>query len=245
MLGMNRLIMGKNCICEVLESAPDRLIEVFMHQEGGPLWDACRAAGVRVRVESKGRLSKMVDSDSHQSVVARVHEKEPVDLREFLARERESGLVVMLDSIFDPHNMGAILRACECFGADLVVYSKNRGTDVTPTVTKTSAGASELVPLCKVSNLAETVSAFQKADFWVVAAELSKRSQPLSRLNFPEKTLLVVGSEGKGIQPLISKRCDHHVVIPMSGRIDSLNVSQATAVLLSAYRTANPSNSTT
>jgi len=228
--------MGKNCIAELLEREPERLVEVYTAHSSGDLFDALKRAHVRVHDRSKGALSKMVDSDSHQSFVARVNERPTVDLKQFLSVEREKSLVVMLDSIFDPHNMGAILRAAECFGADLVVYSKNRGTDITPTVTKTSAGATELVPLCKVSNLAETVTVFQKGDYWAVAAELSKRSQPLSQLQFPEKTLLIVGSEGKGIQPLISKRCDHHVEIPMLGKIDSLNVSQATAVLLAAYR---------
>jgi 23S rRNA (guanosine2251-2'-O)-methyltransferase len=234
----NYYIMGKNSIRELLRTSPERIIEVYTCQssEKDPLLGELSKKRIPLREVNKNKLTDMVNSDSHQSFVAAVKEKAPVDLKQFLKQTLSHSLVVMLDSIYDPQNMGAILRAAECFGADLVVYSKNRGTDVTPVVTKTSSGATELVPICKVSNLAETVKLFQEAGYWAVAAEGGAKSSGIYSFDFPEKTLLILGSEGEGVQQILSKNADFHVSIPMLGQIDSLNVSQAAAVFLSHYR---------
>lgn len=232
-----QLIMGRNCLFEVLKASPERLIEVYTSQKSGDaLYDALIKEGIRLIDTPKKKLNHMVDSESHQSYVAKVKPRPLIEVKDFLREEKDPSLVLMLDSIFDPQNLGAILRAAVCFGVDLVIYSKNRGADITPTVSKTSAGATELIPISKVSNLAETQKAFQKADYFAIGAEISDKSLSLYDFQFPEKTLLIMGSEGKGIQPLLSKKCDGHIYIPMLGNIDSLNVSQATAVLLSSYR---------
>ena len=232
-----QLIMGRNCITEVLTHAPERIIEVYTAQKSkvDALYAALQKRGVRVSQVSKGDLAQMVNSESHQGYVAAVRERDEPDLRDFLeeSQEKERSVVLMLDSIYDPQNLGAIIRAAECFGVDLVVFSKNRGADITPVATKTSAGATELVPILKVSNLVETLKAFQKEDFWAVALEAREHSQPLRGFEFPQKMVLVLGSGGKGIQPLLSKTCDFYLSIPMRGKIDSLNVSQAAAVTLS------------
>jgi len=232
-----QLIMGRNCLFEILKASPERLIEVYTSQKSGDaLYDALIKEGIRLIDTPKKKLNHLVDSESHQSYVAKVKPRPLIEVKDFLREEKDASLVLMLDSIFDPQNLGAILRAAVCFGVDLVIYSKNRGADITPTVSKTSAGATELIPISKVSNLAETQKAFQKADYFAIGAEISDKTQSLYDFQFPEKTLLIMGSEGKGIQPLLSKKCDGHIYIPMLGNIDSLNVSQATAVLLSSYR---------
>lgn len=240
MSNRNYYIMGKNSIRELLRTSPERIVEVFTchSSEKDPLQAELSKQRIPIREVNKNRLTEMVNSDSHQSFVAAVKEKPPIELKQFLksAAEKKLSLVVMLDSIYDPQNMGAILRASECFAADLVVYSKNRGTDITPVVTKTSSGASELIPICKVSNLAETLKLFQEAGYWVVSAEGGSKSSDIYSFDFPEKTLLILGSEGEGVQQILSKNSDFHVSIPMLGKIDSLNVSQASAVFLSHYR---------
>lgn len=232
-----QLIMGRNCIAEVLKRAPERLIEVYTSQKSGgdALYAALLQKGVKVRQVSKMELAQMVNSESHQGFVASVRPREEADLRDFLeeSRDKERSVVLMLDSIFDPQNLGAILRAAECFGVDLVVFSKNRGADITPVATKTSAGATELVPIAKVSNLVETLKTLQQEEFWAVACEAREHSQELGTFEFPQKMVLVLGSEGTGIQKLLSKTCDYHLSIPMRGQIDSLNVAQAAAVILS------------
>lgn len=233
--------MGRNCITEVLRASPERIVEVYTCQKPGEdsLYEQLLKQRILVSARFKNQLTHMVESESHQSYVAAVKERIYPSSKEFLEQSKlkEHSLVLMLDSIYDPQNLGAILRAAECFGVDLVIYSKNRGADITPTVTKTSAGASELVPICKVSNLADTLQAFQKSGYWAVSAAIGEKSQSLYQLQYPEKTLLIVGSEGKGIQPLLTKKSDFHVMIPMLGQIDSLNVAQATAIMLNGYRT--------
>ncbi len=235
-----RFIMGRNCIAEVLKAHPKRIDAVYTSQKpgGDALYSALESSGIRLIDTPKKKLTQMVDSESHQSYVAAVQELPFIQVKDFIesSKDKTHSLVLLLDSIYDPQNLGAMMRAAECFGVDLVIYSKNRGTDITPVTTKTSAGATELVPISKVSNLVETVKAFQQADYWAIATDVGEKSQSLYELKFPEKTLIVMGSEGKGLQPILSKKCDFHVSIPMLGNIDSLNVSQATAVLLNSYR---------
>lgn len=235
-----RYIMGRNCIREVLKKSPERLVSVYTTPQcrSDSLYKELKKASILIKEESKQDLSQRVDSDSHQSYVATVKERHTPTLKEFIKKveERSSAFVLLLDSIYDPQNLGAILRAAECFGVDLVIFSKNRGTDLTPTVAKTSVGATELVPILKVSNLVDAATTLKKAGFWLSAAEAREDSQDLNTFIFEEKSALVLGSEGKGIQPLLSKTCDFHLQIPMFGEIDSLNVSQATAVFLSNYR---------
>lgn len=228
------MIMGKHTVEELLKSAKERLLNVYTYKKEDPLYSLLQKEGVKVHFVPKPKLTSLVQSESHQGFVAEVRERETVDLKAFLENVPEKSLVVMCDSITDPQNFGTILRACECFGVDALVYSKNRNVGLTPVVSKASVGGSELVPLIPVSNLADTMKKFQDAGYFSVAAERSDKS--LYSFEFPRKTLLILGAEGKGIQPLLSKKSDFRIEIPMHGSIDSLNVSQATAVLLSAWR---------
>ncbi|MCB1106566.1 MAG: 23S rRNA (guanosine(2251)-2'-O)-methyltransferase RlmB [Chlamydiia bacterium] len=221
---MTRLIMGKHAIEEVVKRDPERIIEIYSHQKEHPF---------KVTVVPKQNLSKMVSSESHQGLVAKVKEREFLTPKEFLKGSPEKSVVLMVDSIQDPQNFGAILRAAECFGTSGVIYSTNRNVGLTPVVSKASVGASEIVPLLPVSNLADTLKKFQEGGYFSVAAEVKKGAHMLTSFEFPEKTLLIMGAEGSGIQPILSKNSDFHVMIPMQGSIDSLNVSQATAVFLS------------
>ncbi len=229
-----RWIMGKNCIAEVMKSAPERIIRIFAIKED-PLFKSFKKE--KIAYISKQKLTDLVHSESHQGIAAQVVEKEMLSLCDFCKslQDKERSIVLMLDSIFDPQNFGALLRAAECFGVDGVIYSKNRGCDLTPVVAKASVGASELIPLVKVSNLAEAAEKLKENGFWTVCTSVEPDAQPIDHFTYPEKTLLIMGSEGKGIQRLLLKRADFKVYIPMLGNIDSLNVSQATAVFLSKF----------
>jgi len=237
-----QLIIGRNCIREVLRATPERIVEVCTCHKlpDDSLYADLLQNGVKIREVQKKELARMVESESHQSYVAVVKRREQPDLKQFLkkSQDADTSVVLMLDSIYDPQNLGAIIRAAECFGVDLVVFSKNRGAAITPVATKTSAGGTELVPIIAVSNLVSTLKAFQKEGYWGAAADVGERSQSVYEFDFPNKIVIVMGSEGKGIQPLLSKTCDFHLSIPMLGNIDSLNVSQASAVLLSCCRQA-------
>ncbi len=235
-----RLVMGKNCLKELLKNDPKRIVEVYTcnQSDKDELQQKLQKLSIPIKKISKKMLDNLVDSTSHQSYAAAVKERGRIELKDFFYKKQEadSSLVVMLDSIFDPQNFGAILRACECFGVDLVIYSKNRGCEITPVVSKTSSGASEFVPIIKVSNLADTLNVFKDEGYLVVSSALAQGSQSLFDFEFPKKTLLIFGSEGKGIQPLLLKKSDFIVQIPMLGKIDSLNVSQAASVFLSHYK---------
>lgn len=232
-----RLVMGKNCVSEVVKHAIERLVRVYTAKRDmqDPLLVLLREAGIPVHQVPPHELTEYVQSDSHQSYVAVLKEKPQTSLADFLAKPRERSLVLALDSINDPQNFGTLFRAAECFGADAVVWSKNRGCGLTPTVAKASVGASELVTGITVSNLAEAIRKFQEEGYQAVVADIDETAQSLGEFTFPDKTLLVVGSEGKGPRPLIKKLADAKVYIPMKGKIDSLNVSQATTVLLSKW----------
>lgn len=236
------MVMGKNCIREILDHAPERLIKVFTSKQDptkpDSLLEDLKAKKIPIEVLDKDKLTSLVESDSHQSFVAQVRNSGTTELSTFLQKSasKKKSLVLALDCIFDPQNLGALLRAADCFGVDAVLWSKNRGTDVTPVVSKASVGASELIEIIKVSNLVEAMKKFQKADYWTVTAEVDETSQNLYSFDFPDKTLLVMGSEGKGVQNLVSKNADFKVYISMLGKINSLNVSQATSVFLSHWR---------
>lgn len=239
----DQLVMGLHAITELFRHAPKKILRVYTsiklagERKGGILRD-CEKWEIPVEQTSEEALSRMCGSDSHQSFAAHIQGRTFLDVKQFLrsVEEKERVLVLLCDQIFDPQNFGALIRSAECFGVDGIVWSKNRGSDLTPVSAKASCGASEWMPLIRVSNLAESVSQFQENGFEVVAATLQEGSENAFHFHFAPKTVLVVGSEGEGIQPLILKRADHCIHIPLAGKIGSLNVSAAAASLLTCYR---------
>lgn len=157
-----------------------------------------------------------------------------VSFEGFLAEAREEGLVLMLDHIEDPQNLGAILRSADAFGADLVILPTRRASPLGEAAARTSAGASAWVPLVFVANLADAARRLQDGGFWVYAADMG--GAPLSGLRLPAKTCFILGNEGSGLSRLLAERADAAVSIPMRGHVDSLNVSVAAALLMYEYR---------
>ncbi|MCH9611812.1 MAG: 23S rRNA (guanosine-2'-O-)-methyltransferase RlmB [Chlamydiia bacterium] len=241
------LIMGKNPIEELLKKDPSRFIEVITSSKSkdDPLFSQIKAHHIPIQFMGKNQLSDLVGSDSHQSFVARVKRRPEMSIGEFLqsTESKTDSCILMLDSIYDPQNLGTIYRAAECYGVDLIIFSKNRGSNLTPAATKASVGATELIPTCIVSNLANTLKELQDNGYWAMTTNIGKQAQNLHTFEFPEKSLIIMGSEGEGVQPLLTKKADFQLYIPMHGQIDSLNVSQATAVILNSYRTQHHSNS--
>lgn len=239
----DQMIMGLHAINELLRHAPQRILKVFTSireakERKTAIYLECEKWEIPVHFSSDEQLSQMCGSDSHQSFVAHVKGRKFYEVKEFIqnVEEKSHVLVLLCDQIFDPQNFGALLRCAECFGVDGVGWSKNRGSDLTPVSSKASCGASEWLPLIRISNLAEGVSQFQEAGFEVISAALKEGSKDALHFRFGAKTVLVVGSEGSGIQPLILKRSDYIVHIPMFGKIESLNVAQAATSLLTCYR---------
>ncbi|MEN9654787.1 MAG: putative TrmH family tRNA/rRNA methyltransferase [Chlamydiota bacterium] len=232
--------MGPHAVQETLLHAPSKIITLYIASEGKRLSDLEELATRHSIAVCKVRpdlLDHMTGTDSHGSVAAHVRGRKYYSADEYLEGldPEANALVVMVDQIFDPQNFGAILRAAECLGASGVIWSKNRGVDLTPAVAKASSGASELIPLIRISNLADTAERFKKAGFEVIATLADPHSQPLFQFTFAPRTLLILGSEGEGVQPLLRKKADRSLYIPMQGKIQSLNVSQAAAILLATY----------
>lgn len=230
-------IMGRNCLMELVALAPERIVVVFSNKREDPLCQTIEEKGIALKLVSKETLYSMVHSESHQSFVAKVKERDEGTLKDFLhsSTQKERSLALLCDSIFDPQNLGAIIRAAECFGVDALFYSKNRGAPISPVVAKASVGASEILPLLAVSNLRDTMKKFQDFGYQAIVAE-RREGASLYTFSFPSKSLLIVGSEGKGVQKILREAADYSVEIPLFGRIDSLNVSQATTLFLSEWR---------
>jgi 23S rRNA (guanosine2251-2'-O)-methyltransferase len=156
------------------------------------------------------------------------------ELEDVLAAAKESGrppLLVVLDGIEDPHNLGAIIRSAHALGAHGVVIPKDRAAGVTPTVAKAAAGALERCPVARVTNVAQAIEALKEAGVWSVALAMDGEA-PLGRVDLRGPTALVMGSEGEGLRPLVRRTCDHSARIPMLGELDSLSVSASAAIAL-------------
>lgn len=230
----DQMIMGVHAIQELLRHAPEKLLRVYtVSSKKSEILAECEKRKIPISIVSLDQLTKMAGSDSHQSLVAHIRGRTFLDVPQFLETiEENDALVLMLDQIFDPQNFGALIRSAECLGASAVAWSKNRGSDLTPVAAKASCGASEILPLIRISNLATAADQFKEGGFEVVAALLDPASESAFQFRYASRTLLIVGSEGEGIQPLLRKKADRSIYLPMSGKIESLNVAQATAALL-------------
>ncbi|WP_242361136.1 23S rRNA (guanosine(2251)-2'-O)-methyltransferase RlmB [Anaeromyxobacter sp. SG17] len=239
-----RVVYGLNPVREVLRAGGEGLSELWL-AEGGSRGAAFaelerlgRAAGAKVRTAPRPKLDRLAGSDRHQGVVAVVADFQYSTLEDILAAARASGrapLLVVLDGVEDPHNLGAIIRSAHALGAHGVVIPKDRAVGVTPVVAKTSAGAVERCPVARVTNVAKTIESLQQEGVWSVALA-ADGERPLAELDLRGPIALVLGSEGEGLRPLVRKTCDHAARIPMSGDLDSLSVSASAAVAL--YETA-------
>lgn len=149
-------------------------------------------------------------------------------------KEGDGALVLILDGITDPHNLGAILRSADQFGADLVLIPERRSVQANETVVKVSSGAAQYVPLSVVTNLTREIKVLKDNGFWIYGADMA--GEDSYTVSFPSRTAIVMGSEGDGISQLVRKNCDHIISIPMQGHIDSLNVSVAAGILLYEFR---------
>jgi 23S rRNA (guanosine2251-2'-O)-methyltransferase len=199
---------------------------------------AARAAGVRVEDRDRSALDRAAGEGArHQGVVAWLGAFTYADLDELVAASFEPALLVALDGVEDPRNLGAILRSAYLLGAGGVLIPEHRAAQVTAVVAKASAGASELVPVAQVSNLVRALEQLREHGLWRVAVHASEAAQPIDRIDGKLPLVLVLGAEGHGVRPLVAKQCDFHAVIPMThAGVGSFNVSVAAAIALYEIR---------
>src|SRR5579863_6517278 len=192
----------------------------------------CRKNSIPVRFLPRVELDRMAGSGSHQGVVAVTSSKQYNDLDDLIAAKRgEHALIVVLDGVEDPHNLGAILRTADAAGADGVVIPERRAAGITGTVVKSSAGASEHLPIAKVTNIARSVEELKDRNIWTVGLD-EHGKQTYDSIDYKMDCALVFGAEGKGLHDLVKKKCDFLVSIPMLGKVPSLNVSVAGGVVM-------------
>ena len=193
---------------------------------------ACREAGVAVRFENRDQLTRIAKTQTHQGVVAVAAQKKYDDLESVLGRRRgRHAFVVVLDGVEDPHNLGALLRTADAAGVDGVVIPERRAVGVNATVVKASAGASEYVPVAKVTNIARTLEEIKEQNIWTVGLD-ERGEKSYDELDYKMDCAVVLGAEGHGLHDLVRKKCDFLVKIPMLGKVPSLNVSVAGAVVM-------------
>lgn len=232
-------IIGINAVREALRAGRQihRLLIAENRKTGREIGEIVRLArerGIEVRMTSRDSLEREVRDSHHQGVVAVALARSFATLDDILqipAQRNEEAFILVLDSVEDPRNLGAILRTAEAAGVHGVIIPERRAAGVTETVAKTAAGAVEYVPVVKVVNIVNTLGVLKKSGVWVVGAEAGGETVYWDA-DFARPTALVLGGEDRGVRRLVKEHCDYLVSLPLMGRISSLNVSVAAATLL-------------
>src|SRR5467141_4492771 len=235
---MDRLT-GIHAIREALEagSAFDRILIAKGRQDTRveEIVQLARAQNIPVRFEDRGQLDRLANSRDHQGVVAIAAARPPATLESLLAHANKSkgqiGLIVLLDGVEDPHNLGAIIRTALAAGAHGIVIPERRAAGLTDTVARASAGALAHLPVAKVTNLVRTMDELKEAGYWLIGLD-EGAEKSYTQADYTSPVGIVLGGEGKGLHELTLKRCDFVVSLPTTGPIQSLNVSVAAGVVL-------------
>jgi 23S rRNA (guanosine2251-2'-O)-methyltransferase len=237
---MDRLT-GIHAVREALEAgrAFDRIVIAKGRQDSRveEIVQAARARSISVRFEDRGQLDRLADSKDHQGIVALVAARAAGTLDEILAAANagaghgEKGLIVLLDGVEDPHNLGAVIRTALAAGAHGVVIPERRAAGLTDTVARASAGALAHLAVARVTNLVRTMEELKEAGYWLVGLD-ERGEKNYTDVDYTSPTGVVLGGEGKGLHELTRKRCDFVVSLPTTGPVKSLNVSVAAGVVL-------------
>lgn len=226
------IVYGTNPVREAIRANPDRVRYVAVARElKGRLESLIREAkerDIETRVIPAVQLDRLAGRGVHNGVVAEVEPLPYADFDEVTSAE-STNFVLLLDEVQDPQNLGAILRVADAFAVDLVVITEHESAAVTPAAVKASAGAAEWVRVAQVTNLARAIDALKERGYWVYGAAMNGDAP--SSIDWTGRVALVLGNEGRGIRRNVLEHCDRTVTIPMQGRVDSLNVSTAAAVL--------------
>jgi 23S rRNA (guanosine2251-2'-O)-methyltransferase len=236
------IVYGRNPVREALRG-PRSVIRIWATKSTlREPWPA--QAGVPVIPAQSEEIARRAQSDAHQGVCAEVEPFRYADTAELYAGGRDAGgrpdpLIVALDQVQDPQNLGSICRTAECAGAVGLVIPERRAAEVTPAVCKASAGAVEHLPIARVRNLADFLAEAKSAGIWCYGAD---RNGPIGyeSVDWGGRTVLVLGSEGRGLRPRVAAACDALVALPVRGKIESLSVSAAAAVLIYAAAGSRP-----
>jgi 23S rRNA (guanosine2251-2'-O)-methyltransferase len=231
------IIIGRKPVLEALNAEEEiEQVYILFGQQGGII-NAIRVAakkrGIKCNQIPLEKFRTYSPDRNAQGVIALKQDFKFSSMDEILldAKKTNLPLIVVLDEIQDPHNVGAILRSAECSGVNGIIITKHRSATITSTVTKVSTGATEHIKICQVNNLSQTIDELKERGFWVVGSSILN-AKLYTDVDYKIPIVLIVGNEEKGIRKLTASKCDFLVKIPMSGKLQSLNVSVATGILL-------------
>ncbi len=223
------LLYGTNPIKEALR-ANRKIYELFyIENTHKDIRKEAQKKNIKLTVLKKDAMAKKF-GETHQNIAANVEDYTFLSLKDAL-HKTEKKLYVMLDGITDPHNLGAVIRNVEAFGASGLIFPKHRSATINPTVVKVSSGAIEYVDLIQVTNLNQAIKTLKEENVWVVGTDLES-SETLDDIHVDLDLCVVFGSEGSGMSRLVRENCDYLVKIPMQGNVNSLNISVSTGVVL-------------
>ena len=231
-----RVVFGFHAVLARLRADPSSVVEVFLDESrndgrGKDLAALAERSGVRLlRVPTK-RLDGFYGGGRHQGVVARVEVKSLSHSIDEIVENVAKPLLLVLDGVTDPHNLGACLRVANAAGAHAVIAPKDRAAGISPAVSKVASGAAEVTPYVMVTNLARTLAELKERNIWIVGAD-ERAEKTLYQADLPESIAWVLGAEGEGMRRLTRESCDLLVRIPMQGEVESLNVSVAAGICL-------------
>lgn len=229
---MKEYIYGKNTVVEALNTN-SKVIKLFITKNNSEIISLATIKKIPFQIVDNNYLNKLVNGN-HQGMVLEVEGYSYSVLEDIINcnSKLKYPLILMLDGLEDPHNLGAILRTCDASGVDGVIIGKNRSVKLNSTVAKVSTGAIEHVKVVEVTNLTNTIKTLKQKGYWIVGAEACDRSVDYTSIDYNMPVCLVVGSEGKGISRLVTENCDFLVRIPMVGHVNSLNASVSCGILI-------------
>jgi 23S rRNA (guanosine2251-2'-O)-methyltransferase len=236
--GEEEYLAGKHPVLEAMKAGRS-INKIFMSNQAQrhliqPIMEEAKARGIVVQQVDKSKLDRLVPDIQHQGVVAQAAAVAYAEVDDLLARATERGeapLIVLLDEVEDPHNLGSVLRTADCTGVHGVIVPKRRSAGLTAVVAKTSAGAVEYVPVARVANLVQTMEKLKAAGLWIAGADAGAK-EGFYDTNLTGPLAIVIGNEGQGLSRLVRERCDFILSLPMFGQINSLNASVAAGVIL-------------
>ena len=231
-----KIASGRKPVIDLVKNNPEICIELIISESinanfKDELIKIAKANKTAFKVVKNDALEKIAGGINHQGVICKIKASKPLELNAFLKNipDNKPALIIILDHIEDPHNLGAVIRSAEAGGASGVIYPDTRSAMPSATVIKTSAGASLRLPLIEVVNISRTIDTLKKNNFWIIGLD-EKSDTSIYKDSLPDRTALVLGAEGSGISRLVKENCDMLLKIPIVGGVGSLNASVACAL---------------
>ena len=223
---MSDILYGRNTVEAAINNKRIKKIYIL---ENHDLLNLVEENNIPYEIVNRNRLDNMAKKENHQGILAEVRSFKFSTIDEIT--KKENGFIVMLDNLNDVHNLGAIIRTCECAGVDGLIYKKNNNVRVNETVAKVASGALEYMKIVEVTNLTNTIKQLKDKGYWVYGSA-GDADDSYDNYDYKENVVLIIGGEGDGMSRLVKENCDHIISLPLNGKINSLNASVAAGILI-------------